>query len=158
MRGFHQDVRSYNKWQQTYKLIVQVSHGIFNDIYDYGEIPNPDAIVDTMHDIAFINVKKVGGGSRVNQKEDEISQHYKKHSVFLHKQIEKISPNIIINCSGVWQLFEDLSVSPIKAAAPFHHSFNDGKLIINAYHPGQSTITQDKYFDVIAEIRKLSGR
>ncbi len=156
MRHFHQDVRSYNRWRQTYQKIVQTSHGILNAIHDYNKIPeSDDIVVDAMNSIAFINVKKVGGGA--SSKWKVINQHYADHKEFLHDQIEKISPNIIINCSGVWQLFENLSVSPIKASAPFHYSFDDNRLVINAYHPGERRLGNVKYFDVIAKIRESSG-
>lgn len=158
MRNFHKNVQGYNKWKQTYQKIVQVSHGILNGIYDYKQIPQSDNIVNAMHDIAFINVKKVAGGASAYQ--PIIDSHYTDHKDFLHYQIEKINPNVIINCSRVWELFKDLSVSPINKIEPFHYSFDDKRLVINAYHPAvrKRGFKESMYFDAIAEIRKLSGR
>jgi hypothetical protein len=154
MRDFHKNVIEYNKWKQTYQPIVQVSHGILNGIYDYADIPSSDEIViDAMNSIAFINVKKIGG--RASSDWNVINQNYIEHKEFLHKQIKTISPNVIINCSGINQLFRDLAgIDGNENVDSFHHRFINEQLIINAYHPNQKTITQRKYFDLIAEIKK----
>lgn len=160
LRGFHKNVTTYPNWRRTYKPIIQISHAMLNGIYDYKLIPTADKIAEVMHDIAFINVKKVAGGASSDW--NVINQHYTDNKDFLHFQIEKISPNIIINCSGINQLFRDFSLKSNHPStnkfAPFQYSFDDNSLIINAYHPNQRWMTHDKYFDAIAEIRKLSGR
>lgn len=169
MRNFHKALNKKREdktrkdarwnWKSTYQKIVQVSHGLLHGIYDYEKIPaSNEIVVDTMNSIAFINVKKVAGGA--NSYSRTINSHYTEHKDFLHYQIEKINPNVIINCSRVWELFKDLSVSPINTVEPFHYSFDDRRLVINAYHPAvrKRGFREYMYFDAIAEIKKLSGR
>ncbi len=170
LREFHKDITKKSvdekwNWKSTYQLIVQVSYAILNDIYKYDDEdihPSDKVAINAMNSVALVNVKKIAGGSRVKKNGNEIWEHYINHGEFLHEQIRKISPNIIINCSGIYGLFSELSggskCSSIKIHEKgwqFNYSFNDDRLVINAYHPGQFKITQHKYFDAIAEIRKL---
>lgn len=172
MRNFHKALNKKREdktrkdarwnWKSTYQKIVQVSHGLLHGIYHYEKIPaSNEIVVDVMNSIAFINVKKTGGTEKSKWK--VINQSYTDHKEFLHKQIEEISPNIIINCSGINQLFRDLSAKSNcsvinEKVDPFSYSFGNERLIINAYHPNERRLGKVKYFDVIAKIRELSGR
>ena len=77
----------------------------------YKDLPelNDDATVNNeyvLDKIALINVNKNGGGSTANTA--IIEKNYTDHKDVLMQQIDRISPNVIINCSRVNRLFNDV--------------------------------------------------
>jgi len=151
-RTFHKDVSVYPKWRKTYKLIIKVSYSIFNNINKYEEIPDEYKIRNILNNIAFINIKKKGGHSVANDK--IIRNTYNRDKKLILEQIELLKPDIIINCSRVWNLFCDF-IMPIKPKTSnnniFHYCFIDNSIIINAYHPNNRKISGKQYFDNIME-------
>lgn len=96
LRIFHRNVKTYPRWRRTYKLIVKATYGILHD-KDFKEIPPESDISFILNEIAFINVKKIGGGS--NSSWSQILNHYIKNKELILEQVACIEPEIIINCS-----------------------------------------------------------
>jgi hypothetical protein len=149
MINFFQDITAYSKWKRTYKLIIQVSWSILNGYVTYDKVPNLSDIMDVMGKIALININKIGGQAESDGK--IISESYFKNKDLLLKQVEVINPNVIINCSGVYNFYKDIIIESYEKIQS--SNFVSGKtkhgFIINAYHPNQRRISHVKFYDSI---------
>jgi hypothetical protein len=110
-REFHGKVQGV----QTFYNIMRVCYAILNGIEKYDKntlaISRDECLINNcivLDEIAIINVKKSGGKSVTYP--GAIEREYMKPDVkqYLIKQINFINPQIIINSSGVKQLFLDL--------------------------------------------------
>lgn len=155
---YYDDVTVYNHWQKTFKNICYITHGVIDKVYKFDDMSDIDreAKIDGkyfLNNIAFINLKKIPGGSYANS--DRIYESYTSHKDFFKKQIETINPDIIFNCSGVRQILNDFSEgNEINENYGFHFVINKLRLIINTYHPMQTTIGHEEYVDLNLEIIK----
>ncbi len=155
-RYFFKDVTRYDKWKYTFKLVIACSFGI---IYKPKKMPvvDEDASINSikvMHNIALINVKKTAGESA--SKDAEISEAYKSHRELLLKQIKQINPDVMINCSRVWDLTNDLSEGmeelPIKEGNKACGFYNNEKLVIEYNHPNtRGNQTDESYYQDIID-------
>lgn len=163
-RDFHTNVAQYySGWKATYKNIILPTYGILHNL-SYKELPelNNDATVlgeYVLEKIALINVNKNGGGSQANM--GIIEENYTRHKDILLQQIEGISPDVIINCSRVNRLFNDVCkrYCLTKQQYDFRLEFdyvvdyatNSEKLLINYWHPG-AHMTDESYQKQILDI------
>jgi len=156
-RAFHnKDISLYKKWRKTYKLIIKITYAILNNISEYKNIPDEYEIRHILKKIAFINIKKKGGTAIAN--DSSIRKIYYKDKKLILEQIEILKPDIIINCSRVWNLLLDflIPITPKKIKNNiFHYGFKNNSLIINAYHPNNRKITDVLYFNNIMEYINL---
>lgn len=79
------------------KRIAELSFGIINDFPQYDTVRKrrgPGSAKQTIQHIAFMNIKKNGGGGK--SKFDRIMEHLKMSYEFILRQIEIINPEIII--------------------------------------------------------------
>ena len=76
---------------------------------------------------------KVGGFSRSTDK--TIRSIYAKNKDLILQQIKYIDPMVIINCSTVTKVMEDLQTAEIKKINKFKAAYFSNGIIINAYHP-----------------------
>lgn len=162
-REFHTCVTWYSGWKSTYKNIILPTYGILNNI-PYENLPSlsnnakvgGEYVLDI---IALINVNKNGGSSQASS--SIIKNNYTKHKDTLLQQIEKIEPNIIINCSRVKRLFDDI-VKQYKLEKKLYdprptpnyvvnYAQNDSKLIIDYWHPG-AHLSSKNYYKMILDI------
>jgi len=148
LRIFHRNVKMYPKWRRTYKSIIKVTFGILHNV-EYNEIPREDKISDILSEIAFINIKKTGGGSTANW--TQIRNHYIKNKEVILEQIACIEPDIIINCSRTFTIFQDLAQTEYQSIGNFNVAQTMNGLVINAYHPNQRTINQEQYYNQIKQ-------
>lgn len=166
-RDFHTNVAEYYAgWKLTYKNIILPTYGILHN-FEYKDLPalNDDATVNdeyVLNTIALINVNKKGGGSTANV--SIIEENYAEHKDVLLQQIEGISPDVIINCSRVNRLFDDVckNYNLSKKKYDFRPEFdyvvdyaeNSEKLLINYWHPG-AHMTDEAYQKQILAIYKI---
>lgn len=155
---YYDDVTVYNHWQKSFKNISYITHGVIEKIYKFDDMSDIDreAKIDGKYylkNIAFINLKKIPGGSSAIS--ERIYDSYARHKAFFQKQIETINPDIIFNCSGVSQLLSDFSEeNEVNKNYGFHFAVNKSRLIINTYHPMQTTIGHEEYVDLNLQIVK----
>lgn len=145
-REFHSCVTWYSGWKSTYKNIILTSYGMLNNC-SFEKLPvlDEDAKVNNqyvMDYIALININKNGGGGTAN--DSVIKANYAKHKEILLQQIHEINPDIIINCSRVSQLFNDISMQYGLTKMKYYskefellvnYAQNSSKLIIDYWHP-----------------------
>jgi len=94
-------------WDKTLPPVIYVTHGLLNQKI-WKEIPDltdDNSIADTLQDIAFINLKKVSGIGKSNDK--EIKSYLKEYSSIIEKQINGYQPNVII-CGGTGDFIDDI--------------------------------------------------
>ena len=106
---------------------------------------NPD-VIDELKKIAYINVKKTGGGAVAN--DSELYEYYNTSKDLLFEQINEYSPDIII-FGGTYKFFkDDLNLGDLKSYGSCDAISKDGRLYIDAYHP-MYTIEEETYFNDI---------
>lgn len=152
-RDFHKDITVYNKWKSTYKRIIYTSYGILNNQRNWYKIPwiqNDSTIndINVMKQIAIININKSGGTSVSDN--SFIQKVYVEKKNFILKQIKSIEPDIIINCSSVYELTEDLK--NIYKLRKNKYSYSSNQIILlEAYHSNARNITDEEYFNGIVK-------
>lgn len=145
-------------WGKTFTPIVYTTYGILNN-KKWDEMPdiadNPE-IVDTIKHIAFINVKKVAGGSSANNQ--ELVEFHKTHKSILLSQIELYNPDIIICGNTFWIIREDILSTEFEEFNnyPVNIFKSKNKIIIDAYHPNSRVfgLSKEKYCDSIIDAIK----
>lgn len=140
-------VKGYPRWKCVWGIPVIISHALINGIHKFSDIGSEDNLERVLQKVAAINVKKIGGNSRADQ--SVINRHYQENKDLLLRQIEAISPEVIINCSRVWDLFLDLKTGDFKHIAPFQAAKSKYGLLVNAYHPNRRNLTTEAYFNAI---------
>ena len=160
-REFHVDVTVYPYWKRTYKKSILTTYGIihtksYDDMLDFSYDKTLKGNYKILNDVAFINVNKTGG--KAQSQDWYISECYQKHKETLLTQIDEIAPDVIINCSRIGEVFDDLvdrySLLKEKKIAdgwPINFAFNEEKLIIDYWHPN-SRIKNDWYCTQIITI------
>ncbi len=156
--GCESDTLKYD----IFRRILYTTYGLkYNK--KYADLPFAEEleVYGTGEEIAYINIKKVGGGSEVIDK--EIKQAYKDNEDLLLKQIKEYNPNIIIfgntlkyfNCEKLkeigWDLFENKHIVDDKTNNTHFYPISNEKLCINPYHPSYFTVSREVYCTEIIE-------
>jgi hypothetical protein len=101
----------------------------------------------SLQSIAFMDVKKSGGGSRSNH--HTVYNSIINNLDFLHEQIEIINPNIIINCLvdiTLTNALFDVKNEQWKKSGYIRSLFNwRGVRVIDFYHPSGRTVPAASY-------------
>jgi hypothetical protein len=120
-------------WRKTFEPIVYATYGILNNCKweEIPDVPDDPNIVDILHNIAYINVKKIPGGSVANN--SELQEAYSENKIAL-AQIEAFNPDIVIFGNTIDFLKEDLDVD-IKQEGYNRFAIKNNRLYINTYHP-----------------------
>lgn len=140
-------------WGSTFKSIIYSTYGILN-AKEWNNIPDIEkdsSIVDVLHNIAFVNVKKIPGKSVA--KHDEVVDFYDKYKSILLKQIDVYQPDVII-CGNTFQFVsKDLLEANdfVINKKPVDIYRTKKYLIIDAYHPNNRVkgVNQQVYCDSI---------
>jgi hypothetical protein len=135
------------QWKKSYLLVAKISYAIINGISTFGAIPDDESIKSIFKEIAAINVKKTNGCSKAD--DSEIALYYRNDKQLILDQIGAIQSEIIINCSGVKELFNDLTNGMPKEIDEFRVQRSNDILLIDAYQPNQRRITHEQYFNLI---------
>lgn len=152
---------------QIYVRVLTTSYGILNKFPEFKHVISKrydESLYSVSEQIAYINIKKSIGGSKVY--DDELKTAYKEHRNLLLNQIKVASPDIII-FGNTFNLFAkdlgeigwDLSNSEkynseIFTDFPNFYLFPDKKLIVHAYHPACRK-SYEYYYEAIIEGIKL---
>ncbi len=143
-------------WANTFTPIVYTTNALFTDEdWDHmGNFNSDQSIIDVMQKTAYINVKKVPGGSKANW--NEIKAYYSENKQALHQQIRQIAPDIIIFGgtynffdSDFFEMFGDLEIDEENPSLYIYR--NAQYLLLNAYHPNNRTISHKNYCNLILE-------
>jgi len=139
-----------------FRRILYISFGLKNN-KKYAELPFAEEleVYGTGEEIAYINIKKTGGGGEVIEK--EIEQAYKENEDLLLKQIKEYNPNIIIFGNTLkyfnwdklkeigWDLFENKHIVDDKTNNTHFYPISNEKLCIYPYHPSYFAVSREVY-------------
>lgn len=140
-----EDNRVSKGWANTFNPIIYIIYGIFNK-KNWAEIPDTwvePEIIEYLRKIAYINVKKIPGGSTANW--NELVDFHNKFGYILEKQIKLYKPDVII-CGYTYeiiketlnQIYEKTSSQKFEIDDKNKDNifyYNNEILIIDAYHP-----------------------
>jgi hypothetical protein len=134
----------------TFQRMIYSSFGILNDFMRWKDIPEIGAnhhVWETIKEIAYINVKKIPGGTSAYP--PEIQEAYLKNKALLLKQIDTYNPDIIIGGNTLKHFIEDLQIDENnkRTIGGMEYFPINERLYINAYHPNVrgKTISEEDY-------------
>lgn len=138
-------------WGSTFNPIVYTTYGILNnkERKEINNINSNPEIIDVLQKIAYVNIKKIPGGSVVKHLELEMA--YDEQKEILKEQISLYNPNIII-CGGTFEIIkDDLNYKKLdkKHNYPINIFQSQKRIIIDAYHPNNRTVKQEIYCNSI---------
>ncbi len=127
------------------KRIAEWSYGILNDFPEFDTINNINGL-NALHQVAFMNLKKIGGGG--NSIYNEIELHYRNSELFVQRQIEIIKPKIIILRISFNEKLRN-SIFPNVEWKQSGYGIQIGKFkdikIIDFYHPSSRSSSAATY-------------
>jgi len=156
--------KGFGKTWQTWEMILYVSWSILNPQNDkllrWNEMPDHSEkpeLIETLYNIAFINVKKSPNTVDSRSREPEIRKAYKQNKEILLDQISTYDPDIIIFGNTMTYFYNDLGIKQDKIVI---HSTNTNYLInnkclyIDVYHPAykKGLKQREAYCDEIVEV------
>ncbi len=142
-------------WPRTWGLVIKVSYAIINNLKSLEEINlSLRSCASVLDSIAVINIKKESGVNRASPKELDHFIRKPENQNEIYDQIqEEIKPDIII-CGGTYDLIKKYGIAiptDYQKDSDWGGLFNN-QMWIDAYHPNQSTITHEKYFERINSV------
>lgn len=120
-------------WKRTYGLVVKVSHGLLNN---NEWVENVDSIRSVLKKIAVINIDKRPGGNSFSH--TKLKEARREFGDIIDTQINLLKPDVII-LGGTGDYVSD----DIKRRGP-----------IEMFHPGQRTMTHEKYYEGLLKKKK----
>ncbi len=126
-----------------------LDYSLNHNFLKYKNIPKTNTsleVTNLLLKVAFINESKIVGAARIN---DEYHQNKALFKNILKNQIELSTPDIIIAC-GTIDSMRELGI--LEDSTSVRKSYRNcyvvkNKIILDCYHPIQTTITQEKYCD-----------
>jgi hypothetical protein len=128
----------------------------------YKLLPEANDELEAFKSIAYINIKKIPGGSSKNGKSSNrsvLKAEYIKNKDLLEKQIETYNPDIVICGNTLQFLSEDDyfekphgSRQPFKEGKQFCYYLLENRLYINIHHPAFYHSNNGLWKDCINEI------
>jgi len=154
LRNFLSDglFKDYSRWKTTFSLPLRVMHGLFNNFSSWESLPNVDKIDELiLESIAYINLKKIPGGSRANG--HMVSDAYKKSKTLILQQVEVFRPHIVICCGcNMWLLRPDLGIPNegiMRDVQYADYTKHNSIVFIDTYHPAQTTINAPTHYRAV---------
>lgn len=144
-------------WANTFTPIVYTTNGIFqNEDWDsMGDFTKDPNIIDCLQKVAYINLKKIPGGSVAFP--GTIQEFYNENREAIHNQIEIINPNIVIFGATMGYIDYDFLENTfgkleVNKENPHLHIYrNKEKLLLHAHHPNNRAIKHKEYCNFILD-------
>lgn len=140
---------------RTWKVMSYVLHGILTGT-PYDSMPEADAaMLALLKDVAYVNVSKMPGDTSSNG--TDMARAFTVWGDTLRAQIDAYAPQVVI-FGGTFGLCQGLF--DVKAPFGTHGcQVSDGRLLIDALHPNQRSISWAEYVDGIASAaREFLGK
>lgn len=152
-------------WGKTFNAIIKSSYGILTN-KGAGEIKKQTRVnremLNEFNKVAFINLKKIPGGSTAINK--KVNEAYIRDKDIVLDQIKAFEPDIIIcGCAypALSELERDLKANsesdyqylPNKEKANYSAFYNDKHLVVKARHP-QGANHEEFYSKIIGAINE----
>lgn len=159
-----EDNKEYNKKVDTptLKRVIYTSYGILNGFVKYGDMPSiygeESEVYAAARQIAYINIKKIPGGTYANDK--RIADAYRENKQLLLDQLREYRPNIVIFGNTMKYFFDDLGIKESDKVYADDNTHNttyyvhNNVLYIYAYHPANIRVTTDVYCNEIISVAR----
>lgn len=127
-------------WSKTFNPIIYTTYGLLNNKLweNIPDISEDNSIVTSLHNIAYINLKKVSGVG--NSNENEIRSFFNEHNQIIKNQILTCNPDVII-CGGTGDVLDE-TLDEIYAEPEERKTENrinfylyDNVILVYAQHP-----------------------
>lgn len=150
---------SADSWKtRSWQPIIYILYAFFNNIGKWNDmdyIRDAPEMAEVLKRIAYVNMSKMPGKTKSN---NDMSNEYKIWEPILLDQIELYNPHIIV-FGNTFKYFKDrlligeyVSDTSNEYLGVYHCN---GRLYLDAYHPQQTQITQEKYVnDILFAMRK----
>lgn len=162
MRGAIRDLKTPSGikkgWSNTFKKIVYVTNGLLNNLNWDENLFHPSYkpdVIDELQKVAFINVKKTGGGSSTNK--TMLAKHYQGNKTLLFNQINEFEPELII-FGGTYWLFQNDAPANLSRFGICEAGIWGNRIIIDAFHPNARKKEEDYFNSIIEAVRTLRNR
>ena len=140
-------------WNRVIELafsyrIAEWGHGIFHDFPQFKELwekKDASIIHESLKMIAFMDVKKTGGGGK--SKKSVIDFHIERDFNLIHKEIKIINPEIIVTGLS-WKSTRDLLFPDVQWKECGYHikvGKYDNRKVIDFYHPSSRNVPSASY-------------
>ena len=148
-KAFKEKTSEFSK-SPTFQPIIYVSYGILNNFLlwdDMEDIQKSPDMANVLFRIAYINIKKMPGGSRTSV--EVLDEAYGRYKPILLKQIEAYEPNVIVGGNTLDFFKDDLKFKTLnKVTLESLVAYSNSEAIyLDAYHPAQSQIKREVYVD-----------
>jgi hypothetical protein len=140
---------------EIFRRILYTSYGLINN-KEWADLPFAEEkeVYGVGEEIAYINIKKTGGGPESDDK--EIAEAYAVNEELLLKQIEEYEPNILIFGNTLkyfnweklkgWDLSADKKhILDDKTNNTHFYPISKDKLCINSWHPSYWIVSREVY-------------
>lgn len=150
------DADTNRTWQPiVYTLVGIREHKLWKDM---SYIRDAKSMMETLKDIAYINVDKMPGMK--NTSDEELAEAYERWKGIIEEQIRLYDPQVICFANTMWLFkkdwgidentkYESISLGNDKHMLVYH---KDGRLCLDTYHPAQRVITRENYVDAIIKV------
>lgn len=133
------------KYTFSYR-IAEWSYGLLNSFPPFDDTrSNEGSLLKVIQSIAFMNIKKSGGGG--NSECETMMKHVKMNFANLHKQIEIISPDVIITGSSSSELLNGLfpNINWVMSGYDILIGKHNKSKVIDFYHPSSRNAPAASY-------------
>jgi len=148
------DVKMKNhNFGPTWRMVGYVSYSLLNNFISLEEIKNMESreCMQSLLQISFINISKMPSKTGSETNSGDLWKHYELWRPILHWQLSKYDPDIIIYGNTMDYFWDDLELDKGKEKENKngYYVMKNNKMHIWAYHPAQTTITHEEYFNGI---------
>lgn len=147
------DADTNRTWQPIVYTIVGIrEHKLWKDM---SYIRDDKSMMETLKDIAYINVDKMPGMK--NTSDAELAEAYEQWKGIIEEQIRLYDPQVICFANTMWLFKKDWGIDENTE----HESISlgndkhmlvyrkDGRLCLDTYHPAQRIVLRENYVDAI---------
>lgn len=147
------DAHANMTWQPiVYSLVGIREHKLYKDM---PYIREDKSMLDTLKDIAYINVDKMPGYRTTSSK--ELAQAYDQWKGIIEEQIRLYDPQVICFANTMWLFKKDWGIDEHTEHETvslgndkYMQVYNkDGRLCLDTYHPSQRVVSRENYIDAI---------
>jgi hypothetical protein len=148
----------------TFRKMIYATFGILNSDVEYKNVPyaNEDAAYYSLNKVAYLNINKLPGKGKSEY--HLIKEAYNKYETLLLNQIKDINPHVMIfgntlhyfDKEKLKELGWDLSSLEPKyfdnnkiGKTTVYYPISKDKLIIHAYHPAYTKMSNHQYYEEI---------
>jgi hypothetical protein len=152
-------IKKAHNFSPTWNIVGMISYSILNGFKPYNEIIELERTkyMLSLLQISFINIGKMPSKTGSETKDKDLWKHYEHWKPILNWQLSKYNPDIIIFGNTDKYFWDDLGLDDgdCKKNKNGNYVLKDGKIYITVWHPSQTKIKHEAYFNgIINAVKK----